>query len=65
MEHAISYSKLTHFEKEFHSVLVQMFTCISERWNAYPIKYNKKYNMDYSSFVKYCYSITSKKDGLL
>lgn len=65
MEHAISHSRLTQFEKEFHNVLVQMFNHTSERWNAYPIKYNTKYNMDYTSFVKYCYSISSKKDGSL
>jgi hypothetical protein len=53
------YSTITQFENEFHTVLVQMFSKMKSQWDSYRIKYNSKYNMDYTSFVRYCYRITT------
>lgn len=53
------YSTITQFENEFHTVLVQMFSKMKAQWDSYRIKYNSKYNMDYTSFVRYCYRITT------
>jgi len=53
------YSTITQFENEFHTVLVQMFSKMKVKWDSYRIKYNSKYNMDYTSFVRYCYRIST------
>jgi len=53
------YSTITQFENEFHTVLVQMFSKMKSQWDSYRIRYNSKYNMDYTSFVRYCYRITT------
>ncbi len=52
---------LVQFEEKYHRILVDMFKELVKEWKNYPIKYNKKMEMNYTSFVKYCYSITSKQ----
>ena len=51
--------RLRQFENNHHMVLVNTFKELNTYWENYPIKYNNKYNMDYTSFVRYCFSITS------
>jgi len=53
--------KLTQFEEKYHFILVDMFKELDKDWKNYRIKYNKKMNMDYTSFVKYCYYVTGKQ----
>lgn len=53
--------RLKEFERKYYKVLVEIFKELSSSWNKYRIKYNKKIELDYTSFVKYCYAITGKQ----
>ena len=50
--------KLSFFEKKNHEELVNMFKELDTNWRKYPLKYNKKISINYTNFVKYCFSIT-------
>jgi hypothetical protein len=52
--------KVRQFESKYHIVLVNTFKQLNSYWESYRIKYNNKYTMDYTSFVRYCFSITSE-----
>jgi hypothetical protein len=60
----LSKFKLIQFEQNYHYILVDMFKELDNDWKNYRIKYNKKIDMDYTSFVKYCYSVTGKQYDL-
>ena len=53
--------KLRIFEKKYHNLLVNMFSTIRNQWATYNTNYNDKMDMNYTSFVKYCYSITNTR----
>ncbi len=53
--------KLSIFEKKYHNLLVNMFSTIRNQWASYNTNYNDKMDMNYTSFVKYCYSITNTR----
>lgn len=53
--------QLKEFEKKYKNVLVEVFKELNSNWKKYPIKYNKKKELDYTSFVRYCYDITDKQ----
>jgi hypothetical protein len=53
--------KLRVFEKKYHNLLVDMFSTIKHCWATYNTKYNDKIDINYTSFVKYCYSITNNR----
>jgi len=57
----LSKFKLIQFEQKYHYILVDMFKELDNDWKNYRIKYNKKIDMDYTSFVIYCYSVTGKQ----
>ncbi len=52
--------KLQEFEKKYHNILVDTFKKLNSVWKGYPIRYNKKISLDYTSFVRYCYRISDK-----
>lgn len=58
MDQTIYKIRLKEFENKYREVLVDMFKELSGYWKKYPIKYNHKIDMDYTSFVKYCYRVT-------
>ena len=53
--------KIKQFEDKYHRILVDMFKELDQQWKRYPIKYNKKIDMDYTSFVVYFYYVTDKQ----
>ena len=53
--------KIKQFEGKYHRILVDMFKELDHQWKRYQIKYNKKIDMDYTSFVVYCYYVTDKQ----
>ena len=53
--------KIRQFEDKYHYILVDMFKKLDKDWKNYKIRYNKKRDMDYSSFVKYCYNVTGRQ----
>ncbi len=46
------------FEKKYHNLLVDMFVHMQNIWNTYETTYNEKIQMNYSNFVRFCYSVT-------
>jgi len=61
MRSSIYKTQLKNFEKKYHNLLVDMFSTIRNRWDTYNTVYNDKLNINYTSFVKYCYSITNNR----
>jgi hypothetical protein len=53
-------TKVTLFEKKYHNLLVDMFVYIQSIWDTYETTYVEKTDMNYSNFVRYCYSVTKK-----
>jgi hypothetical protein len=53
--------QLRSFEKKYHNLLVDMFIYMRNIWNTYNTKYNDKSDMDYTDFVKYCYSVSNTR----
>ena len=53
--------KIKQYEDKYHRILVDMFKELNQEWKRYPIKYNKKMEMDYTSFVVYCYYVTDRQ----
>jgi len=57
----LSKFKIKQFEDKYHRILVDMFKDLNQHWESYHIKYNRKMEMDYTSFVMYCYYVTDKQ----
>jgi hypothetical protein len=53
--------KIRQFEDRYRRILIDMFKELNQQWKRYPIKHNKKIDMDYTSFVTYCYHVTDKQ----
>jgi len=50
--------RLQQFEKKYHNLLVNMFKYMRFHWNRHETVYNNKTEMDYNTFVRYCFSIS-------
>ncbi len=53
--------KVREFEKKYREILLELFKEMSNVWGDYRIRYNKKRDIEYTSFVRYCYNITDKQ----